>query len=345
MKKKFFSLVLAICLLIPCILLLSSCDNLWRLHINLNGGHYTQAYKDAKGLDGETVTKVVNPSLFDNYSIPTRADLIAPDGKVFAGWYLNKECSIDNYFNKSNWNRVVEEKKASGSKNITIYPYWIDASDVALTFDLSGSGAQFTQAYKNEINIDHNISRLVGTSAELMNMIPEEDDIIVPEDRYFEYWALDQYGTTKLNEENLELFMQTNADIRVYPIWDMITCYKVGFSSYVNLSDETNTDFYSFEFDDEMFNAYGNGYNRQLLNKDFWEHEFAEVQSFLVGLEDHIELSIHAEKYEFAGWKIVDWNDGVRNLIEINQVNWDNQPAYNNVAHVSIVATWNKLSD
>ena len=301
MKKKILSLVLAICLIIPCALMLSSCKlDLFNLRVNLNGGTLTQVYMESHNFSGNGTgyfTKV-NPKLYDNFSrnIPNRGDMTPPEGKVFAGWYLNQECTPDYYFNKTNWNRVVEEKRTKESKSASIYAYWIDETDIALSFDLEGFGLEFTQSYKSELGINHNSLRFIGTPTELMTMIPEEDDIIVPEDRYFKRWALDQYGQTELSEANLELFMQTNADIKVYPIWDMRISYNVSFSTYINLTNETNTDFYSFQFDDEIFNEYGNGYDKQVIRKTVWEEEFAEIQSFIVGLEDHIELSIHAEK-------------------------------------------------
>lgn len=346
MKKKILSLVLAICLIIPCVILLSSCKvDTFYLHVRLNGGHYTESYKQANNYSSDNVTKVVNPKLFDRYSIPVRGDLIAPEGKVFAGWYLNQECTPDYYFNKTNWNRVVEEKKTKESKSASIYAYWIDENDIALSFDLEGSGLEFAQSYKSELGINHNSPRFIGTPVEVMQEnLPIVSDIIVPEDRTFDGWFLNEQKTLIFNETNLVSLMQSNADIRVYPKVTMKV--EIGVIVFADSEatllqgNEYSGNYYFKENSLFEVNSYFNYEHGFSVYKD----EFSKVETHLnqIILNDIIAKSESVSDKEFAGWKIVQYVTGGINLIDFNETNWNglvgNATSFQSV---HITATWN----
>ena len=349
MKKKIISLVLAICLIVPCVILLSSCKlDTFYLHVRLNGGHYTESYKQANNYSSDNVTKVVNPKLYDNFSknIAQRNDITPPEGKVFAGWYLNQECTPDNYYNKTNWNRIVEEKKTKESKSASIYAYWIDESDIAVTFDLENSGVEFTQAYKNELNLNHNSPRFIGTPAEIMQAnLPAEADINIPQDRYFDGWFLNEDRTLILNETNLNILMQSDADIRVYPKWDMRV--EVGVIVYASIEGTQVSNYaqYSGEYyfkENTLFEV-GQYYNYEHGLK-VYKDEFNKVSNFLneIVTNNIIEKSESVQNCEFAGWKIVQYVSGGINLLDFNETNWNDLVgnATSNQS-VQIVATWN----
>lgn len=350
MKKKILSLVLAICLIVPCVILLSSCKvDTFYLHVNLNGGDYTEIYKQENNYGGNNVIMVVNPKLYDKFSenIAQRKDMTPPEGKVFAGWYLNKDCTPDYYFNKTNWNRIVEEKKTKESKSATIYAYWIDKEKIALSFDLEGSGLEFNQSYKSDQNINYNISRFIGTPADIMlENLPTALDIIVPEDKTFNGWYIN--GSTEVNKETLEDDLTTlrdsNADIRVYPKVIMKPEVDVIVYASIEGTQVLNYTQYSGEYyfkENTLFEV-GQYYNYEHGLK-VYKDEFDKVSNFLneIVTNNIIEKSESVQNSEFAGWKIVQNDNGI-NLIEFNETNWNalvGDPTSSQ--SVKIVATWN----
>ncbi len=348
MKKKILSLVLAICLIIPCVLMLSSCKlDTFYLHIRLNGGHYTESYKQANNYSSDNVIKVVNPKLYDKFSknIAQRNDITPPEGKVFAGWYLNQECTPNYYFNKTNWNRVVEEKKTKESKSASIYAYWIDESDIALSFDLEGSGLEFAQSYKSELGINHNSPRFIGTPIEVMlENLPTVSDIIVPEDRTFNGWYLNEQKTLIFNETNLVSLIQSNADIRVYP--KVVIKPEIGVTVFADTEatllqgNQYSGNYYFIE--NPVFDVNPN-FNYE-IGFYVYNDEFEKANAYLTQIINNnlIAKSESVSDKEFAGWKIVQYVTGGINLIDFNETNWNNLVGNaTSFSTIHITATWN----
>ena len=350
MKKKILSLVLAICLIVPCVILLSSCKvDTFYLHVNLNDGHYTESYKQANNYSSDNVIMVVNPKLYDRYSIPVRGDLIAPEGKVFAGWYLNEDCTPDYYFNKTNWNRIVEEKKTKESKSATIYAYWIDKEKIALSFDLEGSGLEFTQSYKSDQNINYNSSRIIGAPDEIMfENFPTALDIIVPEDKTFNGWYINGSinGSIEVNEEtlveNLTTLMDSNADIRVYP--KVIMKPEIGVTVFADpeaISHQGNQYSGNYYFIENSVFDFSPNFNYQ-IGFYVYNDELEKANAYLTQIIDNnliAKKEIVSDK-EFAGWKIVQYDNGI-NLIDFNEANWNALVGIvTSSQSVHITATW-----
>lgn len=348
MKKKICIYTLIICFILPCLMMISGCKaDLFYLHIRLNNkdAHYTQQYLTNNNFSSENISKVVNPKLYDNFSknIPGKNDLIAPEGKTFAGWYLNSNCDADYYFNKENWDRIVLEKKQSESKSASIYAFWIDDDEISISFNLDSS-MSYSNDYKNSLNIKNNSLRFVGTPIEILSSnLPTKDDIVFPEDKIFEGWYLNKQCTLDLNETNLINLMFSNVNINVYAKLSIKTSASVSICAYL-YEEPFNTDFYSFKFKQEIFNEYGTGLDNSIITYNVWGEEFDKVNSFLLNLDQQIDKSIYEENYEFDCWKFVIWNNGTRSIVNFSQENWDSQIDENENNNVTIVAIWNKLS-
>lgn len=349
MKKKILSLVLAICLIVPCVILLSSCKvDTFYLHVNLNGGDYTESYKQENNYGGNNVIMVVNPKLYDKFSenIAQRGDMTPPEGKVFAGWYLNNDCTPDYYFNKTNWNRIVEEKKTKESKSATIYAYWIDDEEIALSFDLEGSGLEFTQSYKSDQNINYNSSRFIVTLDKIMfENFPTALDIIVPEDKTFNGWYIN--GSIEVNEEtlvkNLNTLKESNADIRVYP--KVIMKPEIGVTVFADpeaISHQGNQYSGNYYFIENSVFDFSPNFNYQ-IGFYVYNDELEKANAYLTQIIDNnliAKKEIVSDK-EFAGWKIVQYDNGI-NLIEFNETNWNALVgSVTSSQSVHITATWN----
>ncbi|MBO4962921.1 MAG: hypothetical protein J6C97_03995, partial [Clostridia bacterium] len=102
MKKtivKLIGLVLSILMLLTCF----SCSDPVTLNIRLNHSEadYTEEYRQANGnFTSKNLSKIVgNKKITD---LPTGEDLIAPSGKIFAGWYFDEEGTSDKIYNQTN---------------------------------------------------------------------------------------------------------------------------------------------------------------------------------------------------------------------------------------------------
>jgi len=346
MKNKSLKMLLALCLVIPSLFLFSGCKvklNSFNLSIRLNNNQasYTQQYKDTHGYSSNNVTHILNPDKYDKIEekLPRSSDMIAPEGKVFAGWYLSSECGADTYFNKANWTKLVAEKKQAGSKSASVYAYWIDEEYVSLSFDLNDSNATFKNDYKSELSINHNTPRFVGDPSELLEEnLPLETDINIPEGKTFDGWYLNAQLTIPLNETTIVNMSTTGADLRVYAKWTN----RVEVSTIIFTAPyESPQPLSSFVFSEEIRETYDDDIFPEDISYSVYRDEFSKVETLLSTLPEEIETNSAA--YTFDGWKIVTWEQGNVVLIDFNQQNWEanTQVGTNqDFTAIQIVATW-----
>ncbi len=347
MKKRNLQLLLTFGLLIPCLVLFSACKiklNSFNLTINLNGGSYTQEYKEAKGYSSNNVTHILNPDRYDLIvsKLPVKGDMIAPTGKVFAGWYLTRECDADSYFNETNWKDLVAEKKAAGAKSGAVYAYWIDDTDVSLSFDLNNEDATLKDEYKTELSIDHNSARFVGTVEEVASAnLPELTDINVPEGKVFAGWYLNEDLTIMLNTTTIGNMATQSADLRVYAKWTN----RLEVSAHIFAApDDSEEPLASFVFSESVRAEYDDDIFAGDISYTVYRDEFVKVQTLLSTLPTQIETN--GSSYTFDAWKIATWRNGSPVLLDFNETNWleeTNVSASQSFTSIWIYATWTQI--
>lgn len=348
MNKKTLNYILCVCIMLPVLIFLPACkQDLFYLHLKLNDkdAQYTQQYKDAYNYESNNVIKVVNPDLYDRFSInlPTKNDIIAPEGKVFAGWYLNQECEPDYYLNKTNWKKVVLDKKDKNSKSASIYVFWIDSDCVSITFNLNDDTMSFTDSYKASMGVYQDNPRMVDKPEVILNNLPNETNINSVEGKTFQGWYLDKQCNLELNENNLNNLLSSSADLTVYAKWHIRKLMNVAISTYLpSIDNNINTDFYDFCFKDEVVSSYETNYSKSEIKLNIWEDRYSELSTLLSTLNQYIDIGQFENKYQFDSWKMVVWESGNRELVEINQLTWSSQVNYEYNYNINIVAIWNE---
>lgn len=346
MKKFFKKRLLAFCL-IACLSLIVGCKGVetFYLRVNLNDkdASYTQQYLDEKNFSSQNVSHIINPNNYHLFydDMPTKADLTAPSGKTFAGWYLDEACSPDKYFNQTNWENHVAS--LGDVKSASIYAFWIDNTDLSVTVNLNGE-VSFTDSYKQEKGFNE-VLRIVGSPQEIFDNLPTANDIMVNEDRTFAGWCLDADGQTPVTVQSLTAQQVETTEITVYAKWDIRLTVKNSFSA--SLGDDTvPSEVRAFIFSDEMNELYNGTVSRKTITYNVFADEFDKVNTFASTLFTHVDQLNLTPPYQFAGWKIIKWTNGTREEMDFNEANWTQttQSSFvnNNSVTVSIVATWTR---
>ena len=342
MKKLITKTLIAMCLVITCCAIFVGCKvETFYLRVNLNhrDAKYTQAYLDEKNFSSQNITHIINPNNFDLFAddMPSKDDLQAPANKAFAGWYLDAECTSDNYFNKTNWNNYIANLPED-RKSASIYAYWIDDTDLSVTFDLNGD-ISFKDSFKATKGFTNTL-RIVGTPQEIINYLPTASTIIIPEDRYFNGWCLDQLGTTPMTVENLANMLLVTNEITVYANWNIRTTVS---NVFLTASSTESSTVQAFVFPEDINQQYGGNISRKDIVFECFEDEFNKVNAFAETLHTHIDQLGATPAYTFAGWKIEIWNNGTSELLDLNETNWleiTSENIHHNTVYVYIVATW-----
>ena len=219
-----------------------ACDNAVYLHLNLNdsSADYTQAYREEKGnFESNNLTMVVAQRKIPD--LPTYDDLVAPSGKVFAGWYFDSEGSVDKIVNEPVWDATWSSKTGA-----TIYAKWINNDEVLFVFNLGDSSADFTTTFKenNGNFLGRTYQKVVKISAleSAILEFPTVTDIVAPELKVFAGWYLDANCSTPLTAENFIANKVLNkGDMALYAKYDDIPvvtlCYVF---DKVTVKAETN---------------------------------------------------------------------------------------------------------
>ena len=131
--KKFLKLMVALVFVaIPCLLVFSACScniDSALVRFDLNGGKFNDIFKAEKDITSDSYSTAVNLNYYGGFSdgMPDEQDLEAPDGKVFAGWYIDKNCTQENYLTSYTWEVLannIREKKGN-----TVYARWINKAE------------------------------------------------------------------------------------------------------------------------------------------------------------------------------------------------------------------------
>lgn len=194
--KNIWHALLLTTLLVVFVMTFSACNGIFFLHINLNGGEYTEEFASENGFDSTKTnySKGVNRLFNDTLSLPNGNDIVAPKGKVFAGWYFKEKNEADpllkNYWCRKNWEAITADENVGSA---TIYAKWIDAGNIVLNFMENSE----TETYRDGVT-----SSFVFKPEEyaaIQSRFPNQSSFNLTQDYIFEGWYF--YRDGKLQEE------------------------------------------------------------------------------------------------------------------------------------------------
>ena len=186
--KKFLKLMVALVFVaIPCLLVFSACScniDSALVRFDLNGGKFNDIFKAEKDITSDSYSTAVNLNYYGGFSdgMPDEQDLEAPDGKVFAGWYIDKNCTPENYLTSYTWEVLannIREKKGN-----TVYARWIDEAEKEILCELDGE----TFSYVN------GTSNIVRITASTISDLPTTSDIKAVGKEEFNTWKVECNG-------------------------------------------------------------------------------------------------------------------------------------------------------
>lgn len=211
MKKSVSLFFVGLLILIPCFTVLFACSptDISVIQCDLNGGSFTDEYKTQKNMSSNDISKVVNLEYYGGFSdsLPNEKDLNAPDGKVFAGWYTDKDCTPANYLTSESWESFSENIKNKTGKNV-IYARWINQGTKDILYEIVESKddaekISFNSSFISENTTNGNMtnSTIVRFNVSVSNFedqkvnLPSEDDLIFDSTNYeFNGWKVENNG-------------------------------------------------------------------------------------------------------------------------------------------------------
>ena len=187
MKKSFKLIIALMFVVMPCLLIFSACSSNVKTSIvsyNLNGGEFNDVFKAENNISSGSYSTAVNLNYYGGFSdgMLDEQDLEAPDGKVFAGWYIDKDCTPENYLTSYTWEVLannIREKKGN-----TIYARWINEGEKEILCELDGE----TFSY---VNGTSNIVRFTTSTA---STLPTTSDIKAVGKKEFGTWKVECNG-------------------------------------------------------------------------------------------------------------------------------------------------------
>ena len=193
--KKFLKIMIALVFMaIPCLSIASACSlnvDFSTVKCDLNGGSYTEEYKTEKGITSDNWSMGVNLNNYGGFSdgLPDERDITAPAGKVFAGWYLDKECSAENYLTSRTW-EVLAEKVREKKGGSVIYARWIDAGTKEIIFELDDESLSYS-------GTNARVKRVTVTSenyTQVLEEIPTSANIVMSNKKVLAGWKVECNG-------------------------------------------------------------------------------------------------------------------------------------------------------
>ncbi len=189
-----------------------------------NEGDFTSAFKTASGVSGKVYQKTVDTATLTTHfaSFPNANDIVAPNGKIFTGWYFDANCT--KALNGENY--LTEYRVNKG--NYTLYPKFEYLPAVRLIYCWDGFSIIESAVKDLYDTIGYNNVSLItiddgNTYQVALSNLPKEEYF----NRFnyvFKGWYLDEDYTITFTETNYKLaVIQARAsavyheiDIRIY---------------------------------------------------------------------------------------------------------------------------------
>lgn len=334
MKKKILAtIVMAVIVLTLMLTAFVACnpDDIthFRLDLNDKDADYTQAYREANSIESRNIVKIVNKDLYKNFStgLPKGSDMIAPSGKVFAGWYFDSKNLEGMEFSEYNWNRFQRDA-ADEEKKYALYARWIPAGQQVVYFDLANAKADFKAEYRaSHNNFDHRTPEFVINNdlAQKAFSMPQEANLVVPSDVTFDGWYF--VDGTEFNAVNfVEKANAGEVQMRVVAHW----AEKEKRYATFRLAESPMGSGYMFSFADSVSQKLDNVY-WDCASKQVVRDNYDELLAILPSAEDIAikilrgEERIENDVLESITWKIAVYNQETWELestLPLTEVNW-----------------------
>ena len=298
----------------------------FRLDLNDKNADYTAEYREANGIESRNIIKVVNKDLYDHFcnNLPTGNDMVAPSGKVFAGWYFDNKNFEGMEFSAYNWNRFQRDAE-DGEKKYVLYARWIPQGQHVIYFDLNNKDADFTPAYRaRHNNFDHRTPEFIVSDNGVENQLAEMPlvqgvDFTVPNDMTFDDWYFTD-GTKATVAGFLAKMQAGEVQIKVVAHWQE----KPKAYVYCSFPETVPGSGIYFEF------AQGQQSSFYVLREDV--NDLLQVLPTKAGIVCNIYDAEIEGSQKYSGeeafatfeWKIAVYDD-TYNLVELrtlNQANW-----------------------
>lgn len=204
MKKLVKCLLAMFLFAVPCLTLFSACStnmDIGLIRCDLNGGSFTEEYKQENNITSDNALKAANLDYYEGFSdgLPCEKDLIAPTNKVFAGWYVDKDCTPGCYLTSEIWGSFSAGIKNKTGSNV-IYARWIDAGTKDIIYQVVNDEVAFKQDFITENTTGGNMTNTTvvrfNVSEEKFDdkksSLPTEENVVYDSTNYeFNGWKVE----------------------------------------------------------------------------------------------------------------------------------------------------------
>lgn len=192
MKKNFKWMIALMFVILPCALIFSACGNIDTAIVsyNFNGGKLSEEFKTKENITSDKYATMANLDYYGGFSdgMLDEKDLEAPEGKVFAGWYLDKECTAENYLTSQTYKVLADNIRAK--KGGTIYARWIDVGQKDFIYELNDETMSFNSTASKIVRF----TCTKDTFASIESELPVTQNIKTAGKQEFSSWKIECNG-------------------------------------------------------------------------------------------------------------------------------------------------------
>jgi hypothetical protein len=207
MKKLVKCLLAMFLFAVPCLTLFSACStnmDIGLIRCDLNGGSFTEEYKQENNITSDNALKAANLDYYEGFSdgLPCEKDLVAPTNKVFAGWYVDKDCTPGCYLTSEIWGNFSAGIKNKTGSNV-IYARWIDAGTKDIIYQVVNVEVAFKQDFITDNTTNGNMTNTTVVRfnvseenfGDKKSSLPTEENVVYDSTNYeFNGWKVENNG-------------------------------------------------------------------------------------------------------------------------------------------------------
>lgn len=320
----------------------------YNLRCNLNGASYTEEFKEEKKIKSNSYTAFVNLNYYEGAMriLPEANEMIAPTGKVFAGWYFDENFTAESFINKRNLKSRIETLEEKKSEDV--YAKWIDENTVDIVIDLYDSTAtekpKFTEEFKTKTgasDYSYIFNLSLDNLKEINEKLPTKDDITHSEDKTFGGFTTIAGSTVPFTQSDLQSKTESLGQhtLKLHVISQDRQYVSIYFYlGAVDLPGEEEFEIPYAKFTNQAIEKY----SQNMINDEYkTNNEYGVYYQFYTGTENKLSENIPTkedmEAYkdgssdyttEFSSRTIVGWK-----IIVFEE---DNKPIYVNLTYENI---------
>ena len=194
MKKKIIAIILCVCIVTALSIAFTACnkDNFQSFFVSydLNGGKWNEEYKTEKGFESNNIITIINIKYMEGAmrALQPAEAIDAPSGKIFAGWYIDKECTLP--WLEHNFTQWLEENPEKGS--IGVHAKYINEGTMDYILNFNDTNSEVPATFKDPTESRNKVINITGRDANtVISQLPTDVDINIPRHKIFNGWAID----------------------------------------------------------------------------------------------------------------------------------------------------------